>query len=117
MRSPSTHPLVLIAGNSNPELWEEISEHLGIPQTNAVVDRFSDGEIRVQVEESVRDAHCFLLQSTCDPVNEHLMELLILIDSLRRASAYGIAVVAPPYMRARTRRSSPASRSRGWSPT
>lgn len=101
MRSPSTHPLVLIAGNSNPELWEEISEHLGIPLTNAIVGRFSDGEIRVQVEESVRDAHCFLLQSTCHPVNENLMELLILIDSLRRASAYNIAVVTPYYGYAR----------------
>ena len=87
MRSPSTHPLVLIAGNSNPELWDEISEHLGIPLTNAVVTTFSDGEIRVQVEESVRDAHCFLLQSTCAPVNQHLMELLILIDAFRRSSA------------------------------
>jgi ribose-phosphate pyrophosphokinase len=101
MRSPSTHPLVLIAGNSNRELWDEISEHLGIPLTNAVVSQFSDGEIRVQVEESVRDSHCFLLQSTCAPVNRHLMELLILIDSLRRASAYSIAAVTPYYGYAR----------------
>lgn len=101
MRSPATHPLVLIAGNSNPGMWEEISEHLGIPMTDAIIDRFSDGEIRVQIEESVRDAHCFILQSTCNPVNEHLMELLILVDSLRRASAYSIAVVAPYYGYAR----------------
>ena len=101
MKSPSTHPLMLIAGNSNPVLWEEISENLGIPLTKALVSRFSDGEIRVQVEESVRDAHCFILQSTCAPVNQNLMELLILIDSLRRASAYHIAAVMPYYGYAR----------------
>jgi ribose-phosphate pyrophosphokinase len=95
MHSPSTHPLLLIAGNANPALWQEISDNLGIPLTNTLVSRFSDGEIRVQVEESVRDAHCFILQSTCAPVNENLMELLILIDSLRRASAYTIAAVTP----------------------
>jgi ribose-phosphate pyrophosphokinase len=101
MRSPSTHPLMLIAGNSNIDLWEEISEHLGIPLTRTLVSRFSDGEIRVQVEESVRDAHCFILQSTCAPVNENLMELLLLIDSLRRASAYTISAVTPYYGYAR----------------
>jgi len=73
MKSPSTHPLMLIAGNSNPELWEEISENLGIPLTKALVSRFSDGEIRVQVEQCVRYSHCFILHSTCAPVNANLM--------------------------------------------
>ena len=99
--SPTNKPLKLIAGNSNPQLWEEISNHLGIPPTQAQVTRFSDGEIRVKVEESVRDSHCFLLQSTCAPVNENVMELLILIDALRRASAYHIGVVTPYYGYAR----------------
>ena len=99
--NPSTKPMKLIAGNSNPELWQEISDQLGLTLTKTHVGRFSDGEIRVKVEESVRDAYCFILQSTCDPVNEHLMELLILIDSLRRASAYRIGVVTPYYGYAR----------------
>jgi ribose-phosphate pyrophosphokinase len=94
-------PLRLIAGNSNPELWQEISDQLGITLTKAHVGRFSDGEIRIKIEESVRDSHCFILQSTCDPVNEHLMELLILIDALRRASAYRIDAVIPYYGYAR----------------
>jgi len=97
----STKPLRLIAGNSNPGLWQEISDHLGIPLTSAHVSRFSDGEIRVKVEESIRETHCFLLQSTCAPVNEHIMELLLLIDALRRASAYRIGVVTPYYGYAR----------------
>lgn len=91
----------LICGNSNPGLWEEISSQLGVPLTETLVTRFSDGEIRVKVEESVRDTHCFVLQSTCAPVNEHLMELLLLIDALRRATAYRISVVTPYFAYAR----------------
>ncbi len=94
-------PLKLIAGSSNPEMWQEISDYLGIPIAKGLVTKFSDGEIRVKIEESVRDAHCFILQSTCDPVNEHLMEMLILIDALRRASAFRIACVTPYYGYAR----------------
>lgn len=93
--------LRLIAGNSNPALWEEISQVLGIELTQATVSRFSDGEIRVQMDESVRDTHCFILQSTCAPVNDNIMEMLLLIDALRRASAYRIGVVAPYYGYAR----------------
>ncbi len=99
--SPSAKPMRLIAGNSNPGLWQEISEQLGIPLTITQVTRFSDGEIRIKVDESVRETHCFILQSTCNPVNEHLMELLLLIDALRRASAYRIGVVTPYYGYAR----------------
>jgi ribose-phosphate pyrophosphokinase len=93
--------LKLIAGNSNSEMWTEISEHLGVPLLNCTVTRFSDGEIRVKVDESIRDSFCFVLQSTCAPVNEHIMELLLLIDALRRASAYRIGVVMPYYGYAR----------------
>lgn len=99
--SPSAKPMRLIAGNSNLGLWQEISEQLGIPLTITQVTRFSDGEIRIKVDESVRETHCFILQSTCNPVNEHLMELLLLIDALRRASAYRIGVVTPYYGYAR----------------
>jgi ribose-phosphate pyrophosphokinase len=91
----------LICGNSNPGLWTEISAQLGVPLTHTLVSRFSDGEIRVKIEESVRDTHCFVLQSTCAPVNEHLMELLLLIDALRRATAYRISVVTPYFAYAR----------------
>jgi len=94
-------PLKLIAGNSNPELWQAIADRLNTPLTEALVSRFSDGEIRVKIDESVRDAHCFILQSTCYPVNENVMELLILIDALNRASAYRIGVVTPYYGYAR----------------
>ena len=94
-------PLRLIAGSSNPALWQEISDHLELPLTERVLSRFSDGEIRVKVEESVRDTHCFILQSTCHPVNDHIMELLLLEDALYRASAYRIAVVTPYYGYAR----------------
>jgi ribose-phosphate pyrophosphokinase len=99
--SSNPKPMRLIAGNSNPELWREISEQLGIPLTITQVTRFSDGEIRIKVDESVRETHCFILQSTSNPVNEHLMELLLLIDALRRASAYRIDVVTPYYGYAR----------------
>lgn len=99
--TPALKTLKLIAGNSNPELWQEIADQLGMSLTNAFVSRFSDGEIRVKIEESIRDCHCFILQSTCAPVNEHLMELLLLTDALRRASAYAIGAVTPYYGYAR----------------
>jgi ribose-phosphate pyrophosphokinase len=93
--------LKLICGNSNPELWQEISAHLGIELTKTTVSRFSDGEIRIQIEESVRDTHCFILQSTCNPVNDNLLEMLLILDALRRASAYSIGCVVPYYGYAR----------------
>ncbi|MCB1217487.1 ribose-phosphate pyrophosphokinase [bacterium] len=99
--SYTQRPLRLIAGNSNPELWAEISERLGVPLTSATVEKFSDGELKIKVEESIREAHCFILQSTCAPVNDNLMELLLLIDALKRASAYRIGVVTPYYGYAR----------------
>ncbi|MCC7479697.1 ribose-phosphate pyrophosphokinase [bacterium] len=94
-------PLMLIGGNSNPALWEEVSQNLGLPLTKCTVSRFSDGEVRVKIDESVRDAYCFILQSTCAPVNDNLMELLLIIDALHRASAYRIGVVTPYYGYAR----------------
>lgn len=97
----TNRPLKLIAGNSNSEMWTEVSELLGTPLVGSEVTRFSDGEIRIKVDESVRDGVCFVLQSTCAPVNENLMELLLLTDAMRRASAYSISMVMPYYGYAR----------------
>ena len=90
-------PLKLIAGNSNPELAREISEHLNVPLCDAEVSRFSDGEVGVHIKETVRGADVFIIQSTSPPVNDHLMELLVMIDALRRASAGRICAVIPYY--------------------
>jgi len=93
--------LKLIAGNSNPKLAEEISTWLGVPLCNAKVRRFPDGEINVHIKETVRGADVFVIQSTSPPVNEHLMELFLMMDALRRASARRITAVIPYYGYAR----------------
>ncbi|MCI2424894.1 ribose-phosphate pyrophosphokinase [Candidatus Acetothermia bacterium] len=87
----------LLAGNANPKLAKEIADHLGLHLCNATVSRFSDGEIEVHIKETVRGADLFIIQPTCPPVNENLMELLILIDAVRRASARAIIAVIPYY--------------------
>lgn len=91
----------LFAGSSNPQLAEEISKELKLPLGEAVVSRFSDGEIRVQLNENVRGMDVFVLQSASDPVNTHIMEMLIMIDALRRSSAQRISAVIPYYGYAR----------------
>jgi len=91
----------LFAGNSNPALAKSISESLGIPLGNAVCTQFADGECSVSVYEPVRGADVFLIQSTCGPVNDNLMELLIMIDAMRRASAGRITAVIPYFGYAR----------------
>ena len=91
----------LVAGNSNPELAEGICAYIGIPQTKALVRRFADMEIFVEIQENVRGADVFVLQSTSFPANDHLMELLIIIDALRRASARRITAVVPYFGYAR----------------
>jgi ribose-phosphate pyrophosphokinase len=91
----------VFTGNSNVSLSQMICEHLGIPLGKAQVKRFSDGEIQVEINESVRGTDVFVIQSTCPPVNDHLMELLILIDALKRASAARINAVIPYYGYAR----------------
>jgi ribose-phosphate pyrophosphokinase len=93
--------LKLLCGSANPRLASEISATLGIPLCDAGVDRFSDGEIRVRIRETVRGADVFVLQPTCPPVNENLMELLLIIDALRRASASRVIAVMPYYGYAR----------------
>jgi len=91
------HELKVFAGNSNPALVKEICDYLKVEQGNALVSTFSDSEIRVQINENVRGKDVFLFQSICDPVNKHLMELLLLLDALKRSSAYRITAVIPYY--------------------
>jgi ribose-phosphate pyrophosphokinase len=93
--------LKLFGGNSNPELTAKICQHLQIPQGKAVVQTFSDGEIMVEIGENVRGRDVFVIQSTCAPVNHNLMELLVLMDALKRASAWRITAVLPYYGYAR----------------
>lgn len=90
-------PLKLFSLSSNRPLAEEISKHIGVELGKTSVSRFSDGEIMISIEESVRGCEVFVVQSTSDPVNETIMELLIMIDALKRASAKEINVVVPYY--------------------
>lgn len=93
--------LKIFALNSNKPLAEKIAEAVGVPLGKISVDRFSDGEIRINIEESIRGDEVFIVQSTSAPVNDNLMELLIMIDALKRASAQTINVVMPYYGYAR----------------
>ncbi len=89
--------IVLVSGTSNPTLSKKISEFLDIPLVNPQIRRFANGEVYCEIEKNVRGADVFVLQSTCAPVNENLMELLIIIDALKRASALSITAVVPHY--------------------
>lgn len=93
--------LKIFSGNANRALAEEIAEYLGVSVGSASVSKFSDGEIQVKINESVRGADIFVIQPTCYPANDHIMELLILVDALRRASAKRITAVIPYYGYAR----------------
>jgi ribose-phosphate pyrophosphokinase len=87
--------MAVFTGNANPVLAQEIARHLMQPLGRAMVGRFSDGEIQVEIMENVRGKDVFLVQSTCPPTNEHLMELLVMADACRRASAGRITAVIP----------------------
>ncbi|MGQ9808409.1 MAG: ribose-phosphate diphosphokinase [Armatimonadota bacterium] len=93
--------LRIFSGNANPRLAEDIAAHLGVSTGRLIVKSFSDGEICVKVEESVRGMDVFIVQPTCHPVNDSIMELIILIDAFRRASARRITAVLPYYGYAR----------------
>jgi ribose-phosphate pyrophosphokinase len=93
--------MIVLSGNSNKSLAEKISKALKVKQSKALVSRFSDGEIRVKIEENVRGKDVFVIQSTCAPVNENLMELLIMLDAIRRASPFRITAVIPYFGYAR----------------
>ena len=85
----------IFAGNSHPALAMQIASALGLPLGKATVSHFSDGEISVSISETVRGSDVFLVQSTCEPVNDNLMELLMMIDAARRASAHQVVAVMP----------------------
>lgn len=98
----------VFAGNSHTELAEEIAAIMGKPLGKATVNKFSDGEISVNLWETVRGSDCYIVQSTCDPVNDNLMELLIMIDAMKRASAGRINAIIPYYGYARQDRKAKA---------
>ena len=91
----------LFSGTANPKVAEEIAYHLDVPLSKMTVNRFSDGEINVQIGESVRGIDCFIIQPTCAPANDNLMELLIITDAMRRASAKSITAIVPYFGYAR----------------
>ena len=93
--------LKVFSGNANPELAQEIAEYLGVHIADSKVKTFSDGEISVAIDESVRGVDVYIVQPTCAPVNDYLMELLIMIDAVRRASAARVNAVIPYYGYAR----------------
>ena len=93
--------MMVFTGNANPQLAQDIVNYLKLPLGKAVVDRFSDGEIMVDIMENVRGKDVFIVQPTCAPTNDNLMELLVLIDAIRRSSAYRITTVIPYYGYAR----------------
>jgi len=93
--------LQLFTGNANPELAHEIASELGVEMGRANIRQFADGEIYLQIQENVRGADVFVIQPTCTPVDRHLMELLLMIDALKRASAERITAVLPYYGYAR----------------
>jgi ribose-phosphate pyrophosphokinase len=97
----AANALKVFAGNAHPDLAKEICEYLGVALGQGDVGRFPDGEVRVQIGENVRGADVFVVQPTCRPVNDNLVELLIILDALRRASARRVTAVMPYYGYAR----------------
>lgn len=93
--------LKIFSLNSNEPLAKEVAEEIGIPLGKCSVTRFSDGEVQINIEESIRGCDVYVIQSTSNPVNENLMELLIMIDALNRASARSVNIVNPYYGYAR----------------
>jgi ribose-phosphate pyrophosphokinase len=92
---------MVFTGNAHPKLAEDVARHLGLPVGRATVGRFSDGEVMVEILENVRGKDVFVLQSTCDPTNDNLMEIMLMVDSLRRASAGRITAAIPYFGYAR----------------
>ena len=102
--SLDTSRLRLFSGTSNPALAKEIATYLGITDGPLVCKRFADGELYVQIQQSIRGCDVFLIQPTCAPVNDNLMELMIMVDACKRASARQITAVIPYYGYARADR-------------
>jgi ribose-phosphate pyrophosphokinase len=103
--------MALFAGNANPQLAHEIARHLTAPLGRAYVGHFSDGEVNVELIENVRGRDVFIVQPTCPPVNDHLMELLVMVDACKRASAARITAVLPYFGYSRQDRRPRATRS------
>jgi ribose-phosphate pyrophosphokinase len=101
MSQAHTPDFLIFTGNANPGMAAEIAQHLGIALGEAHVGRFSDGEVTVEIKQNVRARDVFVVQSTCSPTNENLMELLIMVDALKRASAERISAVIPYFGYAR----------------
>jgi ribose-phosphate pyrophosphokinase len=93
--------MIVFSGNSNKDLASKICKNLKLKMGQGLISRFSDGEVRIKIEENVRGKDVFVVQSTCSPVNESIMELLIMIDALKRASANRITAVMPYFGYAR----------------
>ena len=93
--------LMVFSGNANPELAREISQFLGINMSNSVVSQFSDGEINIEICENVRGQDVFIVQPTSPPTHKNLMELILMVDALRRSSAARITAVIPYFGYAR----------------
>ncbi len=102
--------MAVFTGNANPQLAHDIARHLQVPLGRANVGRFSDGEVTVELMENVRGRDVFIVQSTCPPANDHLMELLVMVDACRRASAARITAVMPYFGYARQDRRPRATR-------
>ncbi len=98
--------MIVFSGNGNRELSERISQHLDMPLGEARVDRFSDGEVRVEIQDNVRGRDVFIIQPTCAPANDNIIEALIMVDACRRASARRITLVCPYFGYARQERKS-----------
>ena len=113
--------LMVFTGNANPALAEGVAKNLGIPLGKANVSKFSDGEVMVEINENVRGKDVFILQSTCAPANENLMELLVMVDALKRASAARITAAIPYFGYSRQDRRVRSARSPSclipWSPS
>lgn len=102
--------MMVFAGNANPQLAHDIAAHLGMPLGNAIIGQFSDGEVMVEILEHVRGKDLFIVQSTCAPTNDNLMELMVMIDAARRASAHSVTAVVPYFGYARQDRRPRSSR-------
>jgi len=100
-KSVVSKPFAIFTGNANPALASALCQHLGQPLGSAKVTRFADGEAYVEINQNVRGVNCFVVQPTCTPVNDNLMELLVMTDALKRSSAYPIVAVMPYFGYAR----------------
>ncbi|MGH8218974.1 MAG: ribose-phosphate diphosphokinase, partial [Steroidobacteraceae bacterium] len=107
----SDEAFALFTGNANPQLAQEIARHLMMPLGRSEVGHFSDGEVHIELMENVRGRDVFIVQPTCPPVNDRLMELLVMVDACRRASAKRITAVVPYFGYARQDRRTRGARS------